>query len=512
MAKPRTRGMQVPLTPRLLAALFVGSLFVSFLATHLARADQINNSRATQAERVRSVASSLAGRVAPLLESGDDLRLAMMGASAAQFGNYRVMLIDLEGRVRMDTGVGMGGQVVELKSRDGALTESIDDTFAEHMAPALAVSGVVGEVRIRYPRVPRTAAASFSWNVFGGSLLACLSLIAMAGAICHHWMRHLCEAVTTAQGMAHGDLSARCERPAAGVIRDLQDGLHDMAGALGQGVQQVQQSFLELSFRSVEVLESRAAPGHGERTCTFSMLLASRLGLTPDECRDLDTAARLHDLGEVFEPPLHGTHSLDAGHVERMRRVPQRGAELLEGISSMRRVAEFVRHHRERFDGKGFPHGLRGDRIPLGARILGIADAFDQLTTVCSSDGKPLSWPNALDVLRLDRGETFDPWLVDLFEEEVRKTPEVVEDASTVMISTSGVVPYKAIQLNRQQELLEETSMDWDEEWENSELEVEQDEFLHLEEQIDDWLSEDLGEDQSGSAGDLPAVGEGGAR
>jgi response regulator RpfG family c-di-GMP phosphodiesterase len=287
-------------------------------------------------------------------------------------------------------------------------------------------------------------------------------------------MGHIREAAATAQAMAHGDLAARCERRAAGVIRDLQDSLHDMSGALGEGVQQVQQSFLELALQTVEVLERRGSRGHGHRTCTYAMLLAQRLGLTSQECRDLQTAAQLHDLGEIFEPPTKQDGSRDdAGLVKRLRRIPQRGAELIQGFSHLSRVAEIVRHHRECFDGTGFPHGLQGERIPLGARILGIADAFDQLTTLCPAGGKPHKWPEALDALRADRGETFDPWLVDLFEEEIRKHPGVVEEASTVMISTAGVVPYKALHVDREHAMLEETSIAWeDEDFGPAELEV----------------------------------------
>ena len=454
-------------------ALAVGSIFVATVVANLARTEEIKNATAAQAQRVRSVARGLASRAAPLLETQDDLRLAMMGASAAQFGRYRVIVLDARGEVRIDTGLTMGGAKLQVLSAEGAFMRPFEEGKAEFVAPAIGVQGVVGEVRIRYPIVP-VGAAGFSEIVFGGCLLACLSLLALASLICHHWMAHVREASAAAQAMAHGDPDAKCERRAGGVIRDLQDSLHDLGRALGDGVQQVQQSFLELAMQTVEVLERRGARGHSERTCAYAMLLARRLGLTAQECRDLESAARLHDLGEVYEPPESRVQDTEKGAVNRMRRVPQRGAELVEGLPNMKRVAEYIRYHREKFDGSGFPHGLQGERIPLGARILGIADAYDQLTTVCTRGRERMSVSKALAALREDRGETFDPWLVDLFEEEVRRSPSPEETAETVMISTAGVVPYKVAQTTQEDRILEETAFTWgdeNEEW-DTELEV----------------------------------------
>lgn len=156
-----------------------------------------------------------------------------------------------------------------------------------------------------------------------------------------------------------------------------------------------------------------------------------------------------------------------------MRRTPSRGAEILEGIGNLRKVAEIVRHHREKFDGSGFPAGLQGERIALGARILGIADAYDQLTTVHRRHRKPLRWSDALDAIREDRGETFDPWLVDLFEEEIRRSPMPRGDSETVTISAGGAVPYKLTQVDPEEEEdpMEAATLYWTEEF-DSEIEV----------------------------------------
>ena len=97
MGEKRRRhpGFNLALTPRILMALGLGSVFVSFVVTHLAGAESTRRVEARETHRVCEVARSLASCAAPLLEAKDDLRLAMMGASAAQFGRYRVLLIDV---------------------------------------------------------------------------------------------------------------------------------------------------------------------------------------------------------------------------------------------------------------------------------------------------------------------------------------------------------------------------------------------------------------------------------
>ncbi|MHC5073062.1 MAG: HD-GYP domain-containing protein, partial [Planctomycetota bacterium] len=304
-----------------------------------------------------------------------------------------------------------------------------------------------GEVRVRYPDIHSMAAAMpFSWSLFAGTVLTCVTLIMVAGFVSHHWMLHVREAAETARCLARGETSTRCRRRVGGAIHDLQANLHDLGKSLAEGDIQARSSLVELGQQMVELLERRGLKGHAERTCRYAMILAGRLGLTSEETRDLELAARLHDLGEAWLRPslLDKNGPLDDGERACLRSLPDRGASILGRLPSLRRVAEIIRRHREKFDGSGYPDGLRGERIPLGARIVAIADAYDQLTT-CASDGPPLAWPQALDRLQEDRGEHFDPWLLDLFEEEIRKAP-VPEPRNQVMISQAGVLPYKAAQ------------------------------------------------------------------
>ena len=105
-------------------------------------------------------------------------------------------------------------------------------------------------------------------------------------------------------------------------------------------------------------------------------------------------------------------------------------------------MAKILRHQLERYDGRGTPDGLRGDRLPLGSRILAIASSFDLLTT-CAEE-VPLDWPEALKQLEKAKGEVFDPWLVELFVEEIEGDPPVSNDRD-VMIVPAGSLPWRRI-------------------------------------------------------------------
>ncbi len=443
----RSKSRGLPLTFRLLVALFVGSLFLGIVVTQLARGHQLEVLAGDQEVRMEKLTASLAARAAPLLLARDDLRLSMLAASAG-LGDQRVLILDRNGQVVVDTGVALADNSLPILTMAGGFGRTAKDGILERLSPALGLRGLVGEVRVQYQDIRgRAEAAPFSWTLFAGTVLTSLTLVLVVGFVSHHWMLQVHEAAATARCLARGETSARCRRRTGGAIHDLQENLRELGKSLAEGDNQARGSLVELGQQMVELLERRGLTGHAERTCRYAMILAQRLGLTSEETRDLEQAARLHDLGEAWMRPslLDKDGPLDEGERACLRSLPDRGASLLGRLPSLRRVADIIRHHREKYDGGGYPDGLRGERIPLGARILAIADAYDQLTT-CVSRGRPKRWPEALDSLCEDRGEHFDPWLLDLFEEEIRKAPVPKNPSHQVMISAAGVLPYKAAQ------------------------------------------------------------------
>ena len=122
--------------------------------------------------------------------------------------------------------------------------------------------------------------------------------------------------------------------------------------------------------------------GHGGRTAAISLLIGQAVGLTTDELHDLKLAVFLHDIGLLMLPHelTIGANHLDPESYVTVQNHPRLGASLLEPFFFLREATVLIAHHHERWDGSGYPAGLKGDVIPFGARILAVADSFDTIT------------------------------------------------------------------------------------------------------------------------------------
>jgi putative nucleotidyltransferase with HDIG domain len=155
---------------------------------------------------------------------------------------------------------------------------------------------------------------------------------------------------------------------------------------------------------------------HGTRTARYAVLLGREVGFLPDDLIDLWYAAVLHDFGKLAVPDeiLNKRGPLTMDEYAVVQSHPRAGAELLEQIGFLQTAAVWIAHHHERWDGAGYPYGLRGSLIPLGSRVLAVADTFDALTS-----DRPYSpardHESALRLLRLVAGSQLDPDLVEAF-------------------------------------------------------------------------------------------------
>jgi len=154
---------------------------------------------------------------------------------------------------------------------------------------------------------------------------------------------------------------------------------------------------------------------HSRDVAEFALKIASSLGLSEEDKRKIYLAGLLHDLGKVIveRAVLLKTGPLNAEEWEEIRLHPLWGAEILKNIRGMEDVAKMVEYHHEKFDGTGYPHGLKGEEIPLGARILSIADA---VVTMLSNRPyrRALNKDQVIFELLKEKGKQFDPKLVDL--------------------------------------------------------------------------------------------------
>ena len=180
---------------------------------------------------------------------------------------------------------------------------------------------------------------------------------------------------------------------------------------------------LEGSYRQtlkalVAALEARDAEthGHSERVVNFSLRLGRELGLDADGLRDLEFGSLLHDIGKIGVPDsvLRKPARLNDGEWERMREHPLHGQRILGGIEFLEGAARVVAQHHERWDGSGYPLGLKGDEIDVNARIFAVADAFDAMVSDrVYRRGRP--YEEAAAELERFAGSQFDPAVVAAF-------------------------------------------------------------------------------------------------
>lgn len=161
---------------------------------------------------------------------------------------------------------------------------------------------------------------------------------------------------------------------------------------------------------------------HSTRVAKFSRLLGEAIGMSRDNLKELEISGMFHDIGKISIPDyiLYKTDKLTYDEFEEVKEHTRNGFMILRAAAEYSGIAENALYHHEHFDGKGYPEGLSGERIPLQARIICIADAYEAMT----SDRpyrKAMSKQAAIDELLKYRGSQFDPKLIDVFVYEVLK-------------------------------------------------------------------------------------------
>ncbi|MFZ5611662.1 MAG: diguanylate cyclase, partial [Bacillota bacterium] len=162
--------------------------------------------------------------------------------------------------------------------------------------------------------------------------------------------------------------------------------------------------------------KDRYTYGHSEKVMEYSEMIAGKMGIKGQDLLDLKLAALLHDIGKIDIDPevLNKKDPLTREEWELMKEHPERGARLLMECKILKQAGVITLYHHERYDGKGYPHGLAGEDIPLGSRIIAVADSFDAMTTKRSYK-KAKDMNEAILELKKGAGEQFDPKIVEIF-------------------------------------------------------------------------------------------------
>ena len=182
---------------------------------------------------------------------------------------------------------------------------------------------------------------------------------------------------------------------------------------------------LSAIFAMAEAVDAKEhyANSHWKKVKEYATFLATAVELDPEEISKLETSALLHDIGKISisEKILNKRTPLTADEWEMIKTHPQVGVNIASRAPELALCLPGILHHHERYDGTGYPIGLKGEEIPLEARILAIADAFTAMTTVRSySDA--LTIAEALEELKRCAGTQFDPSLVEIFNNAIQST------------------------------------------------------------------------------------------
>src|SRR6266436_3077806 len=224
------------------------------------------------------------------------------------------------------------------------------------------------------------------------------------------------------------------ERPTILVVEDephIREVLSGLLGALGYRLlmaASAEQALDALNVVSPDLaltIEARDpyTLGHCDRLSRYAVALGEALGLDHDMVRALRLGGYLHDLGKIAVPDgiLLKPGPLDPVEQERIRAHPGAGSDLVLGLRSMELVRPIMRHHHEKWDGSGYPDGLKGAAIPLGARIISVVDVFDALHTERPYKAAlPRSEAVSLLIRETDAGY-WDPKVVETFLEILRQ-------------------------------------------------------------------------------------------
>jgi response regulator RpfG family c-di-GMP phosphodiesterase len=200
--------------------------------------------------------------------------------------------------------------------------------------------------------------------------------------------------------------------------KSLESRVREKTAELSRALRDLEATYSQTLWTLVAALDAREheTSDHSQRVVRYTLAVAQRLGLPERELPELGRGALLHDIGKIGVPDaiLLKPGKLTEDEWVEMRRHPQIGFNILKSIDFLRPSAEMVLSHQERFDGRGYPRGLAGDQIPIGARIFALADTFDAMTS-----DRPYRRALSPEVARAEiarcAGTQFDPRCAEAF-------------------------------------------------------------------------------------------------
>jgi HD-GYP domain-containing protein (c-di-GMP phosphodiesterase class II) len=298
--------------------------------------------------------------------------------------------------------------------------------------------GVLVEKDVARAFAAATQMTRTSWIVAALALALAVVVAILAANALSRPVRALAESV---HRMSEGDLSQRVEVPGTYELAELAEGFNHMGGELEKSIEKLklaarenQELFLN-SIRALAAAVDAKDPytrGHSERVARYSVAIARHLGQPLEEVRKVRIAALLHDVGKIGidDRILRKPTALTDDEFEVMKLHPVKGALIMGQIPQLKWIIPGMKYHHEKWDGTGYPDGLRGEEIPMLARIISVADTFDAMTTTRPYQ-KAMRSDYVVSRIKTFAGTRYDTSVIEALEEALLKNDlEVIGEAA----------------------------------------------------------------------------------
>jgi putative nucleotidyltransferase with HDIG domain len=325
-----------------------------------------------------------------------------------------------------------GFEVAEAPSGEGALAlleeQTRDVVLSDVRMPGMTGMQLLAEIRRRYPDV--------AVLMLTGCEEVSMAVDAMKLGAFDYLVKPF--DLATVESSVRNALHRRsAERREAGRLRRLEQELRGESAELRGLLARASETTLEALVAALDARE-RETRAHSQRVAAFTVHLARRLGISGSRLEVIRRGALLHDVGKIgiSDTILLKPAPLTEAEWEEMRRHPAIGHWILSGIEGLESASEIVLSHHERFDGRGYPRGLRGEAIPMGARIFSVVDSFDAIVSDRPYQ-RGQSFETARDEIIRNSGAQFDPAVVEAF----CKVPVSVWDDLRALSLAAASVP-----------------------------------------------------------------------
>ncbi len=305
--------------------------------------------------------------------------------------------------------------------RDGRKVEML----GSYASAELDKNSRLGVIAIQDESAALLSVADMRWQTLWISLVASLITILIGIFFANKLTYPVRELADAAHRIAGGDFSQRIEVTSRTELGELGESFNLMTDKVQRFISDLQKSAEENRQLFIGTVKSLAAAidgkdpytrGHSERVSRFSVAMAQRMGIPDDEVEKIRISALLHDVGKIGidDSVLKKPSALTDEEYEIMKKHPQKGYKIMSQIPAMKEFLPGMYMHHEMIDGRGYPQGLKGDEIPVMAKIVSVADAFDAMTTDRPYQ-RAMKFEDALACIESFVGSRYDPDVVAAF-------------------------------------------------------------------------------------------------